>query len=41
MWSEETRKGLIMKLTFRNGKLIKEEKLPTYMTSWAQPELIQ
>jgi poly-gamma-glutamate synthesis protein (capsule biosynthesis protein) len=41
MWSEETRKGLIIKLTFRNGKLIKEEKLSTYMTSWAQPEFIQ
>jgi poly-gamma-glutamate synthesis protein (capsule biosynthesis protein) len=41
MWSEETRKGLIMKLTFRNGNLIKEEELPTYMSSWAQPEFIR
>lgn len=41
MWSEKTKKGLIMKLTFRNGNLIKEEKLPTYMSSWAQPEFIR
>ncbi len=41
MWSEETKKGLIMKLTFRNGNLIKEEKLPIYMSSWAQPEFVQ
>lgn len=41
MWSEETRKGLIMKLTFRDGNLIKEEELPTYMSSWAQPEFIR
>jgi len=41
MWSEETKKGLIMKLTFRNGNLIKEEELPTYMSSWAQPEFIR
>jgi poly-gamma-glutamate synthesis protein (capsule biosynthesis protein) len=41
MWSEETKKGLIMKLTFRDGELIKEEKLPTYMSSWAQPEFIK
>ena len=41
MWSEETRTGLIMKLTFRDGELIKEEELPTYMSSWAQPEFIR
>lgn len=41
MWSEETKTGLVMKLTFRDGELIKEEKLSTYMSSWAQPEFIQ
>jgi poly-gamma-glutamate synthesis protein (capsule biosynthesis protein) len=41
MWSEETKTGLVMKLTFRNGELIKEEELPTYMSSWAQPEFIR
>jgi poly-gamma-glutamate capsule biosynthesis protein CapA/YwtB (metallophosphatase superfamily) len=39
MWSEKTRQGLVIKLTFRDKKLIKEEKFPTYMNSWAQPEL--
>jgi poly-gamma-glutamate synthesis protein (capsule biosynthesis protein) len=37
-WSEETKKGLLIKLTFKNGKLVKEEKLPVYMTSLGQPE---
>lgn len=41
MWSEQTKTGLVMKLTFRDGELIKEEKLPTYMFSWAQPEFVQ
>ncbi len=41
MWSEETKSGLVMKLTFRDGELIKEEELPTYMSSWAQPEFIR
>lgn len=38
MWSEETKKGLAVRLTFRDGALIKEERLPTYISSWAQPE---
>lgn len=38
MWSEKTRQGLVMKLTFRGKDLIREEKLPVYMSSWAQPE---
>jgi poly-gamma-glutamate synthesis protein (capsule biosynthesis protein) len=41
MWSEETKTGLVMKLTFRDGELIKEEELPTHMSSWAQPEFIR
>lgn len=38
MWSEETRRGLVMKLTYRDRKLIGEEKLPIYMQNFAQPE---
>lgn len=39
MWSEETKKGLVAKLTFdRYGKIIKEEQLHTYMADWGQPE---
>lgn len=41
MWSEKTKEGLAVKFTFRNGELIKEEKLPIYMSSWAQPELVE
>lgn len=38
MWSEETKKGLVMKLTFKDGKLQKEEKLPVYISALGQPE---
>ena len=37
-WSEETKKGLVIKLTYLNGKIVKTEKLPIYMKSIAQPE---
>jgi poly-gamma-glutamate synthesis protein (capsule biosynthesis protein) len=40
MWSEETKKGLLVKLTFENGELIKEELLPTYIKEWGQPEFV-
>jgi poly-gamma-glutamate synthesis protein (capsule biosynthesis protein) len=40
MWSEKTKEGLAVKFTFRNGELTKEEKLPAYISSWAQPEFI-
>jgi len=38
MWSEKTRQGLAVKLTFEGTGLVGEEKLPIFMTSWAQPE---
>ena len=38
MWSQKTRQGLILKLIYRNGQLVKIEELPIYMSSWAQPE---
>jgi len=41
MWSEETRKSLVVKLTYENGKLINEEFLPTYIKNWAQPEFVE
>lgn len=40
MWSEETKKGLLVKLTFENGELAKQELLPTYIKAWGQPELV-
>jgi len=41
MWSEETKKGMVVKLLFDKDKLIREEFLPTYMSSWAQPEFVE
>jgi len=38
MWSKETKKGLVMKLVFKGGELIKEEKLPINIFSLGQPE---
>ena len=41
MWSQKTRQGLTLKLTYRNGQLVKIEELPIYMSSWAQPEFVE
>ena len=40
MWSEETRKGLVIKLIFEGKKLAGVDRLPVYMEDWAQPEFI-
>ena len=37
-WSEETKKGLVIKLTYRGSRLETEERLPVYMRSFAQLE---
>lgn len=39
MWSEETKKGLSVKLIYSEGQ-IQEEKMPVYMKNWAQPEFV-
>jgi len=39
MWSEETKKGLIVKLTFEGKKIINEERLPIYTYLVGQPSL--
>lgn len=36
-WSEETKKGLVIQLTYQNNNLVNTEKLPIYMKSLAQP----
>jgi poly-gamma-glutamate capsule biosynthesis protein CapA/YwtB (metallophosphatase superfamily) len=41
MWSENTRKGIAVELTFENKKLVNEVKLPIYMREWAQPEWVE
>jgi len=40
MWSEETKKGLVVRLTFEEGNLIKEEFLPTYIPVFGQPVFV-
>lgn len=40
MWSEETKKGLIVKLTLDSkGNFVKDEKIPTYIEEIGQPRL--
>lgn len=42
MWSEETRRGLAIKLTLdEKGNVVKEEKLSTYMREHAKPEWVE
>ena len=41
MWSERTKRGLLIRLTFKNGEIEKEERLPIYISSWAQPEFVE
>jgi poly-gamma-glutamate capsule biosynthesis protein CapA/YwtB (metallophosphatase superfamily) len=41
MWSEGTRKGLAIKLTFDGTKIEKEEFLPVYIRERGQPEWVQ
>ncbi len=40
MWSEETRKGLVVNLKFSDDKLQNEEKIPTYIKEFAQPQWV-
>lgn len=41
MWSEETKKGMVVKMYFENGKFIKDEKLSTYTRKIGQPEFVK
>lgn len=41
MWSEETRSGLAIRLTFDGSEIIKEERLPVYMRQIGQPEWVR
>lgn len=41
MWSEETKKGLAVKLTLEGKQIVKEEFLPIYMKNRGQPEWVQ
>lgn len=37
MWSEETKKGLVVKMTFEDKKLVKREEFKTYIPKIGQP----
>jgi len=39
MWSEETRKGILVKLTYSGSKLIGQEKIPIKIFDYGQPVL--
>ena len=41
MWSEKTKQGLAVELTFEGKNLTKEEKLPVKITSIGQPEFVK
>lgn len=41
MWSEKTKEGLAVELTFKDKKLTQEKKLPIIMKNWAQPEWVE
>lgn len=41
MWSEKTKQGLAVELTFDGQKLVREDKLPVKITSIGQPEFVK
>lgn len=41
MWSEETKKGLLVRLTYSGKQLVNEEKLPVYIPNPGQPEFVK
>ncbi len=40
-WSEKTKEGLVVELTFDGKDLVREEKMPIKMTSIGQPEFVK
>lgn len=40
MWSEETKKGVIGKYTFEDGKLVGKEFIPIYIVYYGQPQIV-
>ena len=41
MWSEKTKEGMAVELTFDGQKLVREDKLPVKITSIGQPEFVK
>jgi poly-gamma-glutamate capsule biosynthesis protein CapA/YwtB (metallophosphatase superfamily) len=40
-WSEETKKGMAVELTYQENKIINTKMLPIYMKNFVQPEWVQ
>lgn len=40
MWSENTKKGMLLKITFENGEITKKEEFNTYISKIGQPEIL-
>ena len=40
MWSEKTRKGLVVRLTFSGNQLVNKEEIPTKIFDYGQPNLV-
>ncbi len=40
MWSEETKKGMVVKISFEGKKVVKREEFQTYTPKIGQPEII-
>ncbi len=41
MWSQETRQGLAVRLTFQDARLVDQQLLPVYMEDFAQPVWVE
>ncbi|WKZ25625.1 MAG: CapA family protein [bacterium] len=41
MWSEETKKGLLVKFTFEDGKIVNRQEYKTYISKIGQPEILK
>ena len=41
MWSEGTRRGLVVRLLFKDGEFVGEQRREIYMKNWAQPVFLE
>lgn len=41
IWSEETKKGILIELTFDGSELVSEKKINTYIKNWGQVEIVE
>lgn len=41
MWSEETKKGILIELVFDGKKITAEKKVDTYIKNWGQVEIVE